>query len=348
LDRRRRRLEQQGSKLSPTINDNQLFITDGGYHPGLPAAMIRHVCSRYNINHHHHQQQQQQQQQQQEKPEEDEAHQATSSSTSSPSSSFSNNHLANAFVTSLMRVDWKNLTFSTETETEFIQEMMTAKPSIYRKGQGWVDLGMSAYTKPLIADFGTPFGKQECIPMYMPELDDMITAKGMPATTQEKQNDNVDNKSSSISIPQTLDEVGFYIAGFNHWWVDMVVLPFILVMLWLSPASKTIKGWMGRLFMENLQRHSSEPPFRTILKVDTNLGTLMTVSHDDAYVMTGVPAAATIIQYVTGRLVDSNDRKRTGLHFQGCIVDTEPFFNDMEQMGIKIQYHRTIGASTGI
>jgi saccharopine dehydrogenase (NAD+, L-lysine-forming) len=185
---------------------------------------------------------------------------------------------------------------------DFAMEMQGFEGMVLHEGE-WKDLGMAAFTNPVPFDFGEPFGTKPCIPMYLDELD---------------------------SLPRqypSLQELGFYMAGF-HWFIDWFVMPFVLAMLAIFPSSKRS---MGRLLFKSLQTFC-RPPFRSILKTETSNGYNMTLMHDDAYALTGIPVAATIIQYVQGRFVE-----KKGLYFQSEIVKTESFFQDMELMGVQIE-----------
>jgi saccharopine dehydrogenase-like NADP-dependent oxidoreductase len=119
------------------INE-QLWITDGGFHPGLPGAMIRFICDQENLR--------------------------NEGSTS----------IETVNVCSLMYCDWNSLqaTLSDETMEEFALEMMNFNGKVYQEGE-WKDLGMGAYTNPIQVDFGEPYGTKACVPMYLNELKDL-------------------------------------------------------------------------------------------------------------------------------------------------------------------------------
>ena len=165
-------------------------------------------------------------------------------------------------------------------------------------------MGVSAFTNPIAVDFGQPFGTKPCIPMYLEELKDLPNHH------------------------KSLQNLGFYIAGF-HWFVDWLILSLVMMMLYIFPWTKRS---MGRLLWTSL-RACCQPPYRTILQTKTSSSCNLTISHQDAYALTGIPAAATMIQYVQGRFW-----KELGptVHFQGAIVETHQFFQDMERMGATI------------
>ena len=54
--------------------------------------------------------------------------------------------------------------------------------------------------------------------------------------------------------------------------------------------------------------------------------------HDDGYAFTAIPVAATMLQYLDGAI------RRPGLSLQAHIVDPERLLEDMERLGIQVQY----------
>jgi saccharopine dehydrogenase (NAD+, L-lysine-forming) len=109
---------------------NTCFVTDGGVHPGVPGALVRYAQAMANND---------------------------STTTMAVLS-------ANVYL--LFRPNWKQYKFSPATQKEFIQEMCQMPPMLYRNG-AWVDTG---WTCTPTFDFGPPFGKQMCMPMYLQEM----------------------------------------------------------------------------------------------------------------------------------------------------------------------------------
>jgi hypothetical protein len=76
---------------------------------------------------------------------------------------------------------------------------------------------------------------------------------------------------------------------------------------------------MGKLLFKSLKTFC-QPPFKTILKTEASAGTDLILEHDDAYALTGIAAAAVVIQYSDGYY-----HGRKGLHFQAEIVECQSF-----------------------
>jgi saccharopine dehydrogenase (NAD+, L-lysine-forming) len=182
-------------------------------------------------------------------------------------------------------------------------------------------------THPVSFDFGPPFGTKQCIPVYLEELNEVIT------TTP------------------TIQEMGFYMAGF-HWFTDMVVLP--LCMLSLGLLGKRALPSMSKLFASCLRRFSKPPYGSTIslltkhapkscseqhpssttaehMTVSSSSFQLRrtTVSHVDVYELTAIPAVACVLQML-------DDQRPAGLFHQATFVEPVRFFDDMRRMGVTI------------
>jgi saccharopine dehydrogenase (NAD+, L-lysine-forming) len=243
----------------------QLWITDGGFHPGLPGAMLRSVCEQ---------------------------------------GSKDKQAVTEAHVFGLISYNWNNLSanLANETMEEFVVEMKDFEGKVFSDGN-WKNQGSAAFFHPITVDFGEPFGNKPCVAMYLDELEDI-----------------------PCQYP-SLRETGFYIAGF-HWFIDWFIMPCILLMLIIFPSSQKSTS---RLLLRSFQTFCG-PPFKTILKTKASTGSSLIVSHKDAYSLTGIPAAATMVQYVQGKFIASK-----GLNFQASIVATAPFFEDMRQMGASVE-----------
>lgn len=255
-------------KLTPDIEKaGCLFITDGGFHPGLPAALIRYNAQYFD-------------------------------------------RFDKAYVGSVIRYDFRELTITDSTAYEFIEEINDFKPLVFKQGQ-WQRVGILGITGYIAMDFGLEFGKQYCVPMFLEEM---------------------------YSIPEMyphLRETGFFVGGFN-WFVDWLVLPLatIAIKLWprmaLKPMGKLIK-WGLRTF--------SKPPYGTVLKVEVHgqregkdKATEMILHHQDAYMFTAIPVAACLLQYLDGSI------REKGLWTQASIVEPNRLIKDMERMGVYLQF----------
>jgi saccharopine dehydrogenase (NAD+, L-lysine-forming) len=242
------------------------FITDAGFHPGLPAALVRYADGCFD-------------------------------------------HLLVAYVSSLIRVDWRELSLSPSTLEEFVSEMLEYEACFYKDGL-WQKARLAGMLDSRNVDFGPPFGRQHVVPMMLAEM---------------------------RSIPQmfsTLQQTGFYVSGFN-WFVDWFVLPLSTFALWLSP--RTALKPVSRLLFWGLQAFS-RPPFGVILKVEARGekdGILreieLSLCHPDGYVFTAVPVVACLLQYLDGCA------KKPGLWMMGHLVDPDRLLHDMQRMGIEVK-----------
>jgi saccharopine dehydrogenase (NAD+, L-lysine-forming) len=199
-----------------------------------------------------------------------------------------------------------------EFAEEFVgMKMMDYKDSAW-KAAGWADL-----LRPREMDFGEPFGRKPCIPMFLEEL------RSLP------------------DLYPSLQETGFYVGGLN-WAVDWLMTPIVMIALTLWPTTPRVSRAMGKFLYWGLTTFS-QPPFGTRLKVEaTGLdkeGAPRTqeleLSHVDGYAMTAIPVAATVLQYLSSS--KEHPIRKPGLWLQGLAVDPQMLLVDMERMGIDIQ-----------
>jgi saccharopine dehydrogenase-like NADP-dependent oxidoreductase len=242
------------------------FITDGGFHPGLPAALVRYAAASFDA-------------------------------------------LESAIVGSVIKIDWRSLNLPDETAMELVQELKDYQALVFRQGvwqkAGWLDTW--AYRS---LDFGSPFGKQYCAPMFLEEM-----------------------RSLPQSFP-TLVETGFYVGGFN-WFVDWLVLPLAMVGLRLV-GDRGLKP-AARLMRWGLQTFS-KPPYGTLLKLEAKgvrdsqpAAFSLTLSHDDGYQFTAIPVVATLLQYLDGSI------RQAGLFTQANLVEPARLIDDMQRMGVSVR-----------
>ncbi len=241
---------------------DRCFITDGGFHPGVPAAMVRYAATKFDT-------------------------------------------LEVANISAVFQLNWKDMRFSESTTSEFMDELKNFNPLVL-KNKKWVKMSMKELPK---FDFGESFGERYCTPMFLEEL------RALPDT-----------------IP-SLKETGFYIAGFN-WMTDYLIMPIAFVAL--KMFRKKANRPMGKLFSWGL-RNFSKAPFGAILQLEAkglkgkkDSFMHMSLTHDDAYVLTAVPVVACLLQYLNGNI------RRTGLWFQANLVEPKQFFNDIERLGVGI------------
>lgn len=256
-------------RLAPEIERaGHCIITDGGYHPGLPAALARFAAARIE-------------------------------------------RLEEAVVGSVVSVDWAALDLGQETREEFVREFIDFDSRVFHEGR-WRKQNVM---RPKNLSFGPPFGRRACVAMPLDEMD------ALPEM-----------------IP-TLQETGFYIAGFNGI-TDYFISPVVMAGLKLAP--ERLLPAMSRLLFWSMGRFA-RPPFGTLLMLEASGVTggephrlTARLFHEDGYVFTAVPVVATIFQWLDG------EARRPGLWCQAHIVNPERLLRDMAGMGIDIDINENI------
>jgi saccharopine dehydrogenase (NAD+, L-lysine-forming) len=131
-----------------------------------------------------------------------------------------------------------------------------------------------------------------------------------------------------------LEETGFFVGGFN-WFVDWFISPLVMVMARISPQRGVE---MGASLMRWGLDIFSKPPYGTLLKLEARgiqggeqKSLDVVVYHKDGYMITAIPVAACLLQYLDGTI------RKPGLWFQALVVEPERFMSDMERMGVDIQ-----------
>lgn len=246
-------------------SSGQTFITDGGFHPGLPAVLVRYAALKFD-------------------------------------------RIFKANVGSVIKIDWKPLSFSPATVEEMVGEFSDFDSRFFKDGR-WTRARMDIVMDYVRMDFGPPFGRQVCMPMTLEEM------RRLPERFPD------------------LRETGFFVGGFNPV-TDWIVMPVMMMALKLSPR---LMDAMGRWMMWSLKSFT-RPPYGTRLKLEAEgekngqLTTFeMLLSHQDGYVFTAVPVVATILQWLDGSI------RQPGLFTQGELVQPERLIRDMQRMGIAVQ-----------
>jgi saccharopine dehydrogenase-like NADP-dependent oxidoreductase len=247
--------------------DGLCFITDGGFHPGLPAALVRYAAGSFDS-------------------------------------------LQSALVGSVIKEDWARLNLPDETVQELLEEINDFQPLVFNDGI-WKKIGMFGMEGYLRMNFGREFGRQYCAAMFLEEM------RTLP------------------EMYPSLRETGFFVGGFNSI-TDWVVMPLAMLankafpQKGLRPMAKLTK-WCLETF--------SRPPFGTMLKVEAQgmkdglaKKLQITLYHPDGYLFTAIPVAACLLQYLDGT------SRKPGLWTQANLVEPVRLMQDMQRMGIDMQY----------
>ena len=246
--------------------DGRCFITDAGFHPGLPAAFVRYGVQFFD-------------------------------------------RVDTAIVGCLLRLDWSTVHVSEATKAEFVEELASYQGLFYKDG-AWKKASMGSTKDFIKIDFGEPFGTKLCAPIFFEEMGVLP------------------------ELHPSIRHTGCYIAGLN-WLADLVVFPFVFVMLKLFPRSALtpmakLMHWSWKTF--------SRSPYGTILKLEASgekegeqKSLAIRLGHQDGYWFTAIPVAACLLQYLDGSL------RKPGLWHMGNIVEPDRLMKDMERMGVDVQ-----------
>ena len=241
-------------------------ITDGGFHPGVPAALVRWAAAKIAS-------------------------------------------LRVANVGSLLQINWKSLELADATMLEMVQEFAEFSSRHYRAGQ-WHSMGWTG-SGGLSFDFGGPWGRRSCVPMFLEELGELPEA-----------------------FP-TLRETGFFVGSFG-WLPDYVVMPIVMLGVKLGP--RLVQQPLARLFARSL-RWASKPPFATLLQLEAEGENAdgeqrrlsLRLSHADGYDFTAIPVMACLLQWLEG------GARRPGLATMAIIVEPLRFLADLERLGVEVE-----------
>ena len=354
------------NELAHAIEESgRCFITDGGFHPGLPAALIRAILQgNYEVV--------------------NESVASAERASFRPSMAMDRSRIP-AFATvesvvvgSVIRLDWNALhaELGLETMEEFAGEFQNMNATHYQNGM-WKTLSNTEMftTIPRAMDFSScattadqpdspipSFGTQCTIPMFLEELRDLPTL-----IDKEFQGGAVNSNEGCDKLNQQLSDLGFYVGGLN-WAVDWIITPCVMLTMSLFPNSVAVKQWMGRFLFWGLLTFSS-PPYGCLLQVEAKgtsaaedastaanlrLEKVLRVYHADGYFLTAAPVVATLLQYLSedtsesseqSEVANANSRsiRKAGLWYQGAIVDPMKLLADMHKMGVTLEVQHRFG-----
>lgn len=242
--------------LAPAIaQQGRCFITDGGFHPGLPAAMARWAADRMDT-------------------------------------------LTQAEIYAALCIDWQASTLSDSTLAEALDEFTAFDMCVWVQGRR---RRLNLFALPRFT-FAAPIGQKICTPMPLGEMQALIAAQ------------------------PTLQRANFYIAGFSPI-CDWLLLPAIVMLTRCGARTLALRT------LRHVLTHcaSSPPPHQLEITLmaegrvaKDNVSMTLSLSGNDPYLMTVLPAIACIRQWLSGPPFPP------GLHHQGMIVEPEQFFSDLQ------------------
>ena len=195
-----------------------------------------------------------------------------------------------------------------QSACELVAEFRQFQSLSYREGV-WRKARWTSTSDMQRIDFGEPFGRRLCFPMFLEEM------RSLP------------------EIYPSLRETGLFMAGFN-WFTDYVVMGLIAAGVTLFPRAgvrplSRMLCWSTRAF--------GKPPYGTALKLEASgikdgqpKRLEMTLYHRSGYEFTAIPVMACLLQWLDGSV------RRPGLHLMAHCVEPTRLLADMERMGIEI------------
>lgn len=218
-----------------------------------------------------------------------------------------------ADVAGAARIDWSQYSFSEQTATEFLDEVIRLQSTLFRDG-AWRNADMCGKNDFREVEFGGAIGRRTVFPMHLEEL------QALPG------------------MYPSLRQAGFHVDGFN-WFVDRIVFPLSIYTgkRWpkpFMPKMAKLLSWGTRRFME--------PGFGSALKLEASgqkngkpKSVEIVIRHDDGYVLTAIAAVAGILQVLDGSI------RKPGIHLQALAVDPVRLLADMKKMGAGVEISET-------
>ena len=246
--------------LSAKVSDSgRCFITEAGFHPGLPAALVRYAASCMDT-------------------------------------------LTSANVISFLNVG-SSFPY-TEAMDELVEMFKGYQAQVYKAGS-WTRRSSFSVRQ---FDLGGDIGKKQCYSMFFEEL------QALP------------------EMHPSLQELGSYISE-SHWVTDWILYPFIWA--WLMVMPRAVRP-IGRLTWWGMKTFH-HPPYRVEMQVQAGglkagkpVRLTAAASHPDGYMLTAVPVAAALLQYLDG------SARKPGLWMMGHLCEPVRLLADMARMGVRV------------
>jgi hypothetical protein len=121
-----------------------------------------------------------------------------------------------------------------------------------------------------------------------------------------------------------------YSAGFGGV-VDYLIVPLAFILLAIAPNRS--RKLIARL-MEWGLKQTTRPPYGAALQMkaqEEDRSLVMTIFHEDSYVLTAALAVACLLQYLDGSL------QKPGLWRQATLVEPIRFFEDLARFGVQVK-----------
>lgn len=195
-------------------------------------------------------------------------------------------------------LNWREKRFSPETMEDFVRELKNMDIAVLKDGH-W----RSSWKNFRRLDFVDGRGVKDCAAMGMDEI--RLLGEFIPS----------------------VKNAGFFIAGFGRI-IDWGIMPLSLAAFALFPAAERR---IANFFVWGLRAFGSHGAWAELrLRGEGKSGSIeMAASYPDPYDFTALPVVACIRQY-------ADTPRRPGLWRQALYLDPSRFWDDMQEMGVRL------------
>ena len=196
-----------------------------------------------------------------------------------------------------------------ESTKEIFYETVTTKPLILKNGQ-WVN---ARYTDSKPCTFSSHFGKKNCYPLKMLEIE-------------------------SVDDELGIKNAGAYVGGFN-WFIDNVVFTTAVLLGMINKElSQNVCAWL--MFRSTKKYRSDIPRVEMIttargLNHGKSASCTIELQSESGYLLTAQAVYSMMQQYF------SDQNLQPGIHLMGKIINENKLLSDLSEMGVKITSKRS-------